>query len=328
MTAMQVRSNVSMSSFLASRMTEIQAHIQKVEQQVSTQQKAASYAELGTQASVDIALHNERNSVDNYHAGNTILIARMSAMDQAMLAIHDAAEAVKSDAYALTPTDSQRTALINKAAGALASVINALQVAVGGRELFSGDATGSPAIKPTTMTDLQAALTTPTDATIVATDIATFFAGATNFYGGGAALKATAIDQNLTVDYGIEASNAAFVDLLQGLATIALAPKPDGVVTTDATYATAIQGAAQKLTSGVGQVNALISANGSNQALVTSANEQHALTLTMLKSQINDLEMTDLTEAASQISMLRTQLEATYSMTAQLNRLTLLDYMR
>jgi flagellar hook-associated protein 3 FlgL len=328
---MEVRSTLAMSTTLTNRMTTVQGQIQKLEQQVASGQKASTYAELGTQAGVNIALHNEAKSIATYQVNNHVIAGRMSAMDQAMISIHDATESVKNDAYALMPTDTQRTALINAAKGAFDTVVNALQVSVGGRALFSGDQTDVLSVVSSVFSDLQtniAGLATPLDATSVEAEIQNFFGTTSNFYQGGNAIQAAAIDQNMTVDYGILASDPAFRDVLQGLATIALTPKPNVTDTTDAEYTTVIQNAAALLSSGIGQLNALISSNGSNQALVENTNTQHETTLVMVQTQINDIEQTDMTEAASQLAMLRTQLEATYEMTAQINQLSLVNYLR
>lgn len=327
---MEVRSTLSMNTLLSSRMSATQAQIQTLQRQVATGQRAETYAQLGTQAGANIALHNEANTVATFQQNNQVLIGRMSAMDQAMTAMHDPAESVKSDAYALMPSDTQRNALILSAQNAFSTVVNALQTSVGGRALFSGDGTDVTPIVSTVFSDLQSAITAlpqPVDTTAVESTIDNFFSTPSNFYQGGSSLQPSAVDKNISVDYGILASDPAFKDLLQGLATIALMPTPDGVNITDAQYTTAIQGAASTLSQGVGQLNQLISSNGSNQALVENTNTQHATTLTMVQEQINTIEQTDLAEAASQLAQLSTQLQATYEMTAQLNQLSLINYL-
>lgn len=327
---MEVRSTLSMNTLLSSRMSATQAQIQTLQRQVATGQRAETYAQLGTQAGANIALHNEANTVAIFQQNNQVLIGRMSAMDQAMTAMHDPAESVKSDAYALMPSDTQRNALILSAQNAFSTVVNALQTSVGGRALFSGDGTDVTPIVSTVFSDLQSAITAlpqPVDTTAVESTIDNFFSTPSNFYQGGSSLQPSAVDKNISVDYGILASDPAFKDLLQGLATIALMPTPDGVNITDAQYTAAIQGAASTLSQGVGQLNQLISSNGSNQALVENTNTQHATTLTMVQEQINTIEQTDLAEAASQLAQLSTQLQATYEMTAQLNQLSLINYL-
>lgn len=327
---MEVRSTLSMNTLLSSRMSATQAQIQTLQRQVATGQRAETYAQLGTQAGANIALHNEASTVATFQQNNQVLIGRMSAMDQAMTAMHDPAESVKSDAYALMPSDTQRNALILSAQNAFSTVVNALQTSVGGRALFSGDGTDVTPIVSTVFSDLQSAITAlpqPVDTTAVESTIDNFFSTPSNFYQGGSSLQPSAVDKNISVDYGILASDPAFKDLLQGLATIALMPTPDGVNITDAQYTAAIQGAASTLSQGVGQLNQLISSNGSNQALVENTNTQHATTLTMVQEQINTIEQTDLAEAASQLAQLSTQLQATYEMTAQLNQLSLINYL-
>lgn len=328
---MEIRSTLAMNTLLANRLTTSQAQLQKLQDQVASGQKASTFAELGTQAGICIALHNEAGSIEAYQQSNEMILSRIAAMDQAMTAIHDVAESVKSDAYAVMSSDDQRTALRNSARGGLDSVINALQVSVSGRALFSGDQTDVIPLVSNLLTTLQAniaALPTPADATSVETAIQNFFATASNYFQGGGAINPTPVDKNISIDYGILASNSAFKDVLQGLVTIALTPAPDGIDTTEAEYATIIQNAAASLSSGVGQLNQLISFNGSNQSLLQTINDQHATTLTMVKTQINTIEETDMTEAAAQLSQLRTQIEATYAMTSQLNQLSLVKYLK
>jgi len=328
---MEVRSTLAMNTLLSSRMTATQGQIQRIEQQVASGKKADTFAQLGTEAGIDIALHNEANSIATYQVNNKIIAGRLSAMDQSMIAIHDVTESVKSDAYALMPSDAQRGALIDKATAAFNTVVNALQVSVGGRSLFSGEKTDTLPVDPDVMTTLKAniaLLPNPLDATAVEAEISNFFSTTGNFYQGGSLTTATAIDQNLSIDYNIVASDPAFRTTLQGLATIALAPKPDGTNTTDAQYATVVANTASLLSAGVGGVNALISSNGNNQALVETTNTQHEATLTLVGTQINTLEETDMTTAATQLALLRTQLEATYAMTSQINELSLVNYLK
>lgn len=327
---MDVRSTLSMNTLLTSRISATQAQVQTLQRQVASGQRAETYAQLGTQAGINIALHNEADSAATFQQNNQVLISRMSAMDQAMTAMHDPVESVKSDAYALMPSDSQRNALILSAKNAFNTVVNALQTSIGGRALFSGDNTDVTPVVSTVFADLQnaiSALPQPVDTTTVQSTIDNFFSTPSNVYQGGNPLQPSAIDKNISVNYGILASDPAFNDLLHGLATIALMPPADGVNINDAQYSAAIQAAANTLSKGVGQLNQLISSNGSNQALVENTNTQHATTLTMVREQINTIEQTDMAEAASQLAQLSTQLQATYEMTSQLNKLSLVNYL-
>lgn len=322
---MQVLSSLAMNTLLSSRMGTVEAQIQQIEQQMASGQKASTFAGLGSQAPIDIALHNEAKTIETYQTGNQLITARIKAMDQAMTAVRDAAESVKNEAYALTNADTQRTALIAAARTAFDTVVNSLQISVAGRALFSGTETETSPLRSTMFSDIVGNLTLPSDPTTVASDIDNFFATPTNYYQGGIAIQPAAIDKNLTVNYGITGDNLAFRDILQGLATIALS---DGVNTTDSTYATTIQNAAAMLSSGVGQLNQLISTNGSNQALVEGTNAEHEATLTMVQRHINDIEETDMTSAATQLSLLRTQLQATYTITGQIGQLSLVNYLK
>jgi flagellar hook-associated protein 3 FlgL len=330
---MQVISTLAMNTLLSGRMNAVEAQIQQLEKQVSSGLKTDTYNDLGAQAAIDIALHDEGRSIETYQTNNQLIATRMTAMDQAMNAINDAGQTIQDQAFALTDSDTQRTALVNGAKSALATVLNALQVSVGGRAVFAGDQTDTSPLRSTIAADLGASITSalssaPADKAAAVTGAAqALFADPANFYQGGAHINAVAIDKNLRVDYGIEGDNAAFRDVLQGLATIAVTPKP-GTDLSAADYGTIINDAAATIAHGLGQLRALIASNGSNQALVESTNAQHAATLTMVQSQINTIEQADIPTAATQLSLLRTQLQATYALTSQIGQLSLVDYLK
>jgi flagellar hook-associated protein 3 FlgL len=79
--------------------------------------------------------------------------------------------------------------------------------------------------------------------------------------------------------------------------------------------------------SGVGGIQNLIAKNGLNQTQIDDASTRHEATLTVVKSQIDDIESVDLADASAKITQLRTQLQASFELTAQLKSLSLVNFL-
>jgi flagellar hook-associated protein 3 FlgL len=121
--------------------------------------------------------------------------------------------------------------------------------------------------------------------------------------------------------------------VLQSLYTIAAMPQPvDDPATPPAVSRTdfdaVVQDAFGKLNDGLSGIDALVSRNGRNQALIESTKEAHQATQTILKSQIGNIENVDLTDASTRLTQLQTQLQAAFQTVALLRSLNLVDYLR
>jgi flagellar hook-associated protein 3 FlgL len=85
--------------------------------------------------------------------------------------------------------------------------------------------------------------------------------------------------------------------------------------------------AAGQLGSGLSGMENLIARNGRNEAAIEDAGTRHEATLTIVQAQINDVESVDLADASVRIAQLRTQLQASFSLTAQLKDLSLVNFL-
>ena len=65
---------------------------------------------------------------------------------------------------------------------------------------------------------------------------------------------------------------------------------------------------------------------GAGQQAVTQANAKHTSMKTILEDQIQQSESVDPAEAATRVNNLTTQLEANYTVTGKLAKLSLLNY--
>ena len=90
----------------------------------------------------------------------------------------------------------------------------------------------------------------------------------------------------------------------------------------------ALNAAGSLLSNGLGELQQLILKNGRNQKQVEDQNALHTQSLTLMTTQIDDIENVDLADASTRLTQLRTQLAASYSITGDLKDLSLVNYLR
>jgi flagellar hook-associated protein 3 FlgL len=156
---------------------------------------------------------------------------------------------------------------------------------------------------------------------------------ASGYYLGGPAHAPAAVDTGLTVDYSITASDPAFLTLMQGLYTLASLPQPVGPTATppalsDSDFDAAASAAASTISQGLTQLQALTEKNGRNEQFLNDENTAHDATLTVLQTQINNIEQVNLADASTRLTQLKTQLDASYHVVADLSTLSLIDFLK
>lgn len=74
-------------------------------------------------------------------------------------------------------------------------------------------------------------------------------------------------------------------------------------------------------------MNHLQAANGIVRQTLETVDQQHAQVTVAMKTNIADLEDADIYETINRIAMIKSQLEASYMMTAQLREMSLVNYL-
>jgi flagellar hook-associated protein 3 FlgL len=156
---------------------------------------------------------------------------------------------------------------------------------------------------------------------------------ATGYYLGGPPHAPAAVDTGLTVDYSITASDPAFLTLMQGLYTLASLPQPAGPTAvppalSDSQFDAAASAAASTISQGLTQLQALTEKNGRNEQFLNDENTAHDATLTVLQTQIDNIEQVNLADASTRLTQLKTQLDASYHVVADLSTLSLIDFLK
>jgi len=156
-------------------------------------------------------------------------------------------------------------------------------------------------------------------------------AGVSNAFANGNIQKSVQVADGVTVTYGVNASDIA-TGLMQTLKDIATFDAGGTGNFNAANSLTAAQNTF--LTNTIGQattvytnLNAATAANGYVSNRLTDAQTQQTSMNTLYKKFTSDIQDTNMAQAATQLSLNQTQLQAALQVTASLHQLSLLNYL-
>jgi len=213
----------------------------------------------------------------------------------------------------------------------LEATVSQLNTSFGGRPLFGGDSGDTPLGGAGPMLDaLRTLVASAPDTATALTDIETWFddpAGgfATAFFRGGDGDAPTVeLDKGERAATSLRADDQALRDVMRGLAITALATEE-----TDETARSAMQGAGQDiLNTAGGGILELQAGLGVQEERVAGARADHEAQSATLSIAYTGLTTRDQAEAATEMRMLESQLEAAYLTTSRMANLSLINYMR
>jgi flagellar hook-associated protein 3 FlgL len=131
------------------------------------------------------------------------------------------------------------------------------------------------------------------------------------------------ISDTQTASTSISANNSAFQDLAQAYSMVANLGTQN--LSADALN-TIISNATTLVQQGITGLTQLQTNMGLIQNDVSTANDQMSTQMTILSTQISNLESVDTYQASTQLTELQTQLETSYSLTSQIQKLSLVNY--
>lgn len=333
--------------------------LQNAGQELATGRKADLFADLGPRASIALTLRAREENTQTYLTVNQVLDSKLEAMLASIDATRTSSEDVLQNALinASRPTTGAN-ALQSESRAALESVIGSLNISYNGDHLFSGTASDKAPLTrwdaanpdtglspeqilseivgsgPATLAEAEAMID-EIDAFFASTNTAdpdrnfeaSFFNGTPlHDAGGDPNTRVTArINEGQQLSYGVQANDPAFRDTIKGLAMLAVADVSQ--IEDEATYARWMEAVNDALSGGVQGVLSTAASIGFNQQVVAKAQTQLDDISLVQRTQIGNYENVDPYEAAAMVSSLETQLQASYSVTARLSQLTLLNFL-
>ena len=134
------------------------------------------------------------------------------------------------------------------------------------------------------------------------------------------------IDSNYSVTYGVSSDNPSFQQLVNGLRYITSAVTA-GQNGDSATYQTDMQQASTLISNGLAGIQALHAGVADNQSALTAETTTQNSDITNLQNQLTNIQGVNLAQVGTEINLMQTQLQASYSATASIEKLSLVTYL-
>ncbi len=131
------------------------------------------------------------------------------------------------------------------------------------------------------------------------------------------------IDNGYTIDYGITSNNEAFQKLVAGLRYLQTA----GSATDAATYQANMTQAASLLGDALTSMQTLHTTVANNMGVMTTQKKMQETSIDNLANQVLDIQQVDITRVSAEITMLETLLQASYSATGGILKMSIISYL-
>jgi flagellar hook-associated protein 3 FlgL len=323
--------------------------------QLTAESSSGQYADLGLQlgdqSGYELSLRNQTNLLQSMTTANNLTVTDLQTAQAALDSIRTTAESAVSTLTSTTAgSSSAATTLQSTGTNALQSLIAAANTTANGQYVFGGDNT---AVAPmadyfsSTTSAAKNAIDTafvntfgyaPTDSRaseITASQMQSFISGTLDplFSGtnwtddwssASSADVTTQIAPGESVTTSTNANQPGFQQLAEGYAMLA---EFGGSSLGTAAQQTLITSASSLINQGVTSLTTTEATLGSAQTRVTDATTSMSAQLTILQTQIGNLDNVNYNAVAVQLSSLSTQLETAYQLTAQLQKMNLAQYL-
>ncbi|MFC3126147.1 flagellin [Pseudoroseomonas globiformis] len=343
-----------------SQLNRMQADLARFTGEMSSGRKADPARELGVGASLLYKLHADIQQGEAIANTGALAGQRLTAMQDALKSVGGLMDQMSTEtlqADVLKGVSFETIA--SNAREVMGSMMDLLNSSWNGQSLFAGldsatkplagagALTGATGWAATALADLAAggdpveiggSTDDGTDATLLGTFNAMFRNTAidpdASFYGvvyqaasrTGEEPSQVRIGAGETLQYDMRADHPAFRDAFHALSLLSLLDQPEEALPEDAKTdilreaGSLMRGARSQLTTAAGIL-------GAKQERLARVGEIQDRTVTAAASQINDLEGVDYYTISDRISTLQIQLQATYSITAQVSKLSLVNYL-
>jgi flagellar hook-associated protein 3 FlgL len=327
----------------------LQSLLSDAQKEVTTGRLADVGAALGGRTGQSVSLRQEQTRLQAMMDSNGSVATRLEATQSALQAIGQDAQSFLNQ-LAAAPNGNIQSVLQGEAKSSLSTLIGTLNTQINGAYLFAGinadvkpiaeyDQTPPAANQQGVADAFSAAFgfsqSDPQVANISATDMQTFLD--TSFAdmftdSGWKSTWSSASDQNVRsristselIDTSANANDAAVRKLASAYTMVA----DLGTANLNVAAFQKVVDKATHLTAEALQGLTTVQANlGDAQQRVSDANSRMSIQSDIIKTHIGALEGVDPYEASSRLTELMTQIETAYSVTARIQKLTLLNYL-
>lgn len=341
-------SSPSITQVSRQNIQQIQSKLSDVQSELASSVYADVGLTLGARSSQLVALQQEGASLAAYQSNNTLASTRLSSTVTSLDAVRKAASSFLAALTTASSSGGLTTSLQTNASSSLAALTSALNVSVSGQYIFGGINTG---VLPTTTYTSTSANKTAIDAafstafgvpqtsaaagTISGADMQSFLDGSyagmftaatftTNWSAASSTVLQSEVMPNQTIDTSVSANATPFRQLAQAYAMVT---EFGGSNFGSAASAAVLSTAMGLVSSAVSNLTTLQAGVGIAQTAISDANAALSTQSDVIATQTDNIAGVDGTELSTRLAALQTQLNATYSVTAQLQKLSLVNYL-
>jgi flagellar hook-associated protein 3 FlgL len=347
-------SNVS-SSYLASALLpavrQTQSQLATLEVESSTGEYANLGLQLGNQSGYELSLKTQVDLMQAMTTANGVTETNLTSAQAAMSSIYSSAQTAASGLVSLAiggvSSASEAQTLGQSALQQLISVGN---TSVAGSYVFAGanssvaplnDYYAQPssgaktAINSAFQSYFGFGVNSSQVSTIAASQMQSFLSGpfaaqflspawGSNWSTASSASAKSEISPGIQIATSATSNTAGFQQLAQGYAMLS---EFAGIGLSDATQRTLVSAATSAITQGSAAIVTTQAQLGGAQTQITQANDAMSGQMNLLQTQINQTDSVDPAQVATQLSLLTTQLQSAYRLTAQIASLSLAQYL-
>ena len=344
-------STYSLGTAMLSSMARAQNQLTQLTAEASSGQYADLGLQLGDQSGYELSLRNQTNLLQTLTTANKLTVTNLSTAQAALDSIRTTAESTVSTLTSTTAgSSSAPTTLQTAGTNALQELISDTNTTSNGQYVFGGENSGvapmadyfssttsaaKSAIDAAFQSTFGFAPTSASASTISASDMQSFISGTldplfsgTNWTNDWSSASSTDVTTQIapgeSATTSTDANQPGFQQLAEGYAMLA---EFGGASLSTAAQQTVITSASSLINQGISSMTTTEAALGTAQTSVTNATSSMSNQLTILQTQIGDLDNVDSSTVAVQLNSLSTQLETAYQLTAQLQKLSLAQYL-
>ena len=301
------------TAFFLSRLQDAGSAIDTLQEQIASGKKSNTYAGFGDKAQILTATISASARNDAYTNATKFAVTQTDLQDTQLTSLSSLSASLKK-AVSDAVSNNDATTLMTQAQSIFdqaAAILNSKDA--NGDYIYAG---GKTDVAPVTVGTLAGMVP---------------LASASGAFANGNLTKSVQVADGVNVNYSLTASGVAtgLMQALQDIAKFDAGPSGNfnAANTLNAAQNTFLTNAISQVTTVSTNLNATTAANGYVSNRLTDAQTQQASMTTLFKRFTSDIQDTNMAEAATQLSLDQTQLQAALQVTAQLHKLSLLNYL-
>ncbi len=283
-----------------------------LEQQIATGLKSTDFAGIAPQAAQLVSLSDQQSKQQGYIDTINTVSTRLQVMGLSISSI----ETLATQFVGNMPADAYNTkgeTIQEQSKQVLQQIAGYLNTQDGSTYVFSGNNTMTAPVDTN-------GLPTPGSLTT-----STAVAPPNGYYQGDNGVAQATVDNNVTMTYGVDASNPTFEQFIRVLNFLANSPPFDQSNPADVAN---VDKATQMLNQTVTQLQTLQGTNALQQGQLANQLSTHQNSLSLAEGTIANVEKVDPATAITQLDTLQTQLQASYQTVGILQQLSLVNYIK